>query len=281
MIVCRTIAELRAARARLPSPVGFVPTMGYLHDGHLALVRRCRAENAATVVSIFVNPTQFDRQDDFAGYPRDVPRDMGLLDEEGVNIVFVPSAEEMYPPGFKTIVRVREITDVLEGAHRPGHFDGVATVVTKLFNIVMPDRAYFGQKDAQQVVVVKRLVADLNIPIELRVVPTVREPDGLAMSSRNVRLSPEGRRVAPILYRALSEAQAAWRSGRERDAEALRRLVRARVGQEPRIRLEYVSVAHRETLQELNGEVTDGLLSLAAWIDDVRLIDNVILEEEP
>lgn len=281
MRVCKTVAELRAVRAALPSPVGFVPTMGYLHGGHLALVRRCAAENAATVVSIFVNPTQFDRQDDFAAYPRDIARDLRLLEAEGVHVVFVPSAEEMYPPGFKTVVRVREITDVLEGAHRPGHFDGVATVVTKLFNIVAPDRAYFGQKDAQQVVVIKRLVADLNVPVEIRVVPTVREPDGLAMSSRNVRLSPEGRRVASILYRALSEAQAAWRSGRERDAEALRRLVRARLEEEPRVRLEYVSLAHRETLEELEGEVAGGLLSLAAWIDGVRLIDNVILEEEP
>ncbi len=279
MIVCYTVAELRKARARLPAPVGFVPTMGYLHAGHLALVRQSKLENAATVVSIFVNPTQFDRADDLASYPRDVPRDLRLLEDLGVDAVFVPSADEMYPPGFKTLVRVQEITEVLEGAHRPGHFDGVATVVTKLFNIVQPDRAYFGQKDAQQVVVVKRLVADLNFPLEIRVVPTVREPDGLALSSRNVRLTPEGRRAAPLLFRALSAARDAWLAG-ERDAERLRERVRAVLAKEPRIRLEYVSLAHPETLEELEGEVSRGLLSLAAWIDDVRLIDNVVLEGE-
>ncbi len=277
MVVCETIADLRAARANLPAPVGFVPTMGYLHAGHMALVHRAKQENAATVVSIFVNPIQFDRAEDLARYPRDLPRDIRLLEEAGVDLVFIPSVEEMYPAGFRTVVHVREITEVLEGKHRPGHFDGVTTVVTKLLNIVQPDRAYFGQKDAQQAIVVKQLVADLNIPVEIREVATVREPDGLALSSRNVLLSPAGRAVAPTLYRALRAAQTAWQGG-ERDADRLRAIVREELAQEPRIEVEYVSLADLETLQELEGEVRRGLLSLAAWIDGVRLIDNVRLE---
>lgn len=276
MQVCHTVEELRAVRAQLPAPVGFVPTMGYLHAGHLELVRRSRLENAATVVSIFVNPTQFDRQDDLEAYPRDVPRDLRLLEEAGVDVVFVPDVDVMYPEWFATTVHISGITEVLEGAHRPGHFDGVATVVSKLFNIVQPDRAYFGQKDAQQVVVVKRLVADLNFPIEIRTVPTVREHDGLALSSRNVRLSPEGRAIAPKLYQALHAAEEAWAQG-ERRAEVLRSLVEERLAQEPAIRVEYVSLAHPETLQELSGEIEAGLLSLAAWIENVRLIDNIPL----
>ncbi|RMF30949.1 MAG: pantoate--beta-alanine ligase [Chloroflexi bacterium] len=277
MVVCETIADLRAARANLPAPVGFVPTMGYLHAGHMALVHRARQENASTVVSIFVNPIQFDRAEDLARYPRDLPRDMRLLEEAGVDLVFAPSVEEMYPAGFRTVVHVREITEVLEGKHRPGHFDGVTTVVTKLLNIVQPDRAYFGQKDAQQAIVVKQLVADLNIPVEIREVATVREPDGLALSSRNVLLSPAGRAVAPTLYQALQAAQAAWQEG-ERDADRLRAIVHGELAREPRIEVEYVSLADLETLQELKGEVRRGLLSLAAWIDGVRLIDNVRLE---
>ncbi|HHH41164.1 MAG TPA: pantoate--beta-alanine ligase [Chloroflexi bacterium] len=277
MVVCETIADLRAARANLPAPVGFVPTMGYLHAGHMALVHRAKQENAATVVSIFVNPIQFDRAEDLARYPRDLPRDMRLLEEAGVDLVFIPSVEEMYPAGFRTVVHVREITEVLEGKHRPGHFDGVTTVVTKLLNIVQPDRAYFGQKDAQQAIVVKQLVTDLNIPVEVREVATVREPDGLALSSRNVLLSPAGRAVAPTLYRALRAAQTAWQGG-ERDADRLRAIVREELAQEPRIEVEYVSLADLETLRELEGEVRRGLLSLAAWIDGVRLIDNVRLE---
>jgi len=277
MVVCETIADLRAARANLSAPVGFVPTMGYLHAGHMALVHQAKQENAATVVSIFVNPIQFDRAEDLARYPRDLPRDMRLLEEAGVDLVFAPSVEEMYPAGFRTVVHVREITEVLEGKHRPGHFDGVTTVVTKLLNIVQPDRAYFGQKDAQQAIVVKQLVADLNIPVEIREVATVREPDGLALSSRNVLLSPAGRAVAPTLYQALQAAQAAWQGG-ERDADRLRAIVHGELAREPRIEVEYVSLADLETLQELKGEVRRGLLSLAAWIDGVRLIDNVRLE---
>ncbi|MCR4394819.1 MAG: pantoate--beta-alanine ligase, partial [Dehalococcoidales bacterium] len=199
MKIFETIAELKQYRYNLKGTVGFVPTMGYLHEGHLSLVRRSRSENDYTVVSIFVNPTQFGPNEDFDRYPRDYPRDFALLEKENVDCVFLPPVKEMYPEGYSTWVDVYKVTERLEGAIRPGHFRGVATVVTKLFNIVQPDRAYFGQKDAQQCVVIKKMVADLNMNLEIVICPTVREPDGLAMSSRNVYLSPEERQQAPVL----------------------------------------------------------------------------------
>ncbi|RLC72871.1 MAG: pantoate--beta-alanine ligase [Chloroflexi bacterium] len=267
---------MRALREELPEPVGFVPTMGALHEGHLALVRRARSENESVIVSIFVNPTQFGPQEDFATYPRDFQRDLNLLRAEGVDVVFAPEAEEMYPPGFSTWVEVEGLTERLEGAFRPGHFRGVATVVAKLFNITSPTRAYFGQKDAQQALVLKRMVADLNFGLELIVVPTVREPDGLAMSSRNVYLTPEERRSATILWRALSEAKKLWEEG-ERDAERLRRQMRELIQSEPRAQLEYVSVADAESLEELSEIDRPALVSLAVRLGRARLIDNITL----
>jgi pantoate--beta-alanine ligase len=277
MQVASTIPDVRAARATLPSPVGFVPTMGYLHEGHRALVRRARQENRSVVTSIFVNPAQFNRQDDLERYPRDLPRDLSILAEETVDLVFTPDASEIYPPRHATTVRLSGITEVLEGAHRPGHFDGVATIVAKLFNIVQPDRAYFGQKDAQQLLVVRRMVQDLNFPIEIRPVETVREPDGLALSSRNIFLESEARAQALALSRALHQAAQLWRAG-ERDAEALRAIAHASMGEHEQVRVEYLSLANPDTLEELSGKVESGLMSVAAWVGGVRLIDNVVLD---
>ncbi|GAI47965.1 unnamed protein product, partial [marine sediment metagenome] len=217
MKIIETIAHLKSLRPRLAEPVGFVPTMGYLHQGHLALVRQARAENPSVVVSIFVNPTQFGPHEDFKQYPHDPQRDLALLEKEGVDIVFMPPADEMYPPKFNSWVEVGKVAERLEGAARPGHFRGVATVVAKLFNIVQPDRAYFGQKDAQQLIVIRKMVADLDMNLEVVAVPTVREPDGLAMSSRNTYLNPEERKQAVVLYQALTLAQKLWSQG-EKDA---------------------------------------------------------------
>lgn len=272
-----TIAEWRAARATLPAPLGFVPTMGALHAGHVELVRRARAENAAVVVSIFVNPTQFDRADDLARYPRDLERDLAILRAAGVDAVFAPNAGDIYPAGHATTVRVVGLGDILEGAHRKGHFDGVATVVAKLFNIVQPARAYFGQKDAQQLAVIRRVVADLNFPVEVVGVPTVREPDGLALSSRNVFLQGEARQQALALSRALNAARAEWDAG-ERDADALRDAANAGYATFDGVQPEYLSLADPETLEALHGPIQRGLMSTAAWVGGVRLIDNVVLE---
>ncbi len=277
MKVVTTLAELRGERARLPGPVGCVPTMGYLHEGHLSLVRRARAECASVEVSIFVNPTQFGPNEDLARYPRDLPRDLAMLEAEGVDLVWTPTVEEMYPPGFQTWVTVEKLSQGLEGAARPGHFRGVATVVAKLFNGMLPDKAYFGQKDAQQAAVIRRMTQDLNFPIEIVVCPTVREADGLAMSSRNTYLQPQERQAATVLFRALSAAEQAYRQG-ERRAEVLRQIVREIVGAEPLARLQYVSCANYETLEELDTVQEKALLSLAAFIGQTRLIDNFVLE---
>lgn len=278
MHLFRTIAELRIWRSQQASrSVGFVPTMGYLHEGHLALVRRARAENETVVVSIFVNPLQFGPQEDYDRYPRDLDRDLDLLEREGVDAVFAPSVSEMYPSGFSTAVVVTgPIAERLEGEARPGHFRGVATVVTRLFGLVQPQRAYFGWKDAQQVLVVQRLVQDLALPVDIVPLPTVREADGLAMSSRNVYLSPEERVAASAIPRALFAALERFRSG-ERAAAALRELVRRTLTTTP-VRLEYVSVSDLETFQEVEYVERPALLLVAAWIGTTRLIDNVLLD---
>ncbi len=277
MQIVRTIGEMKALRKQSQGTVGFVPTMGYLHDGHLALVKRARVENSLVVVSIFVNPTQFGPTEDFNRYPRDIPRDLALLEGENTDVVFMPSSEEMYPPGFSSWVVVEKVTERLEGKSRPGHFRGVATVVNKLFNIVEPTRAYFGQKDAQQVVVIKRMVSDLNMNVEVVVVPTVRESDGLAMSSRNVYLNPQERQAATVLFRALSLAENLWRGG-ERDAEVIRETMTSLIRKEPLAEIDYVSVAHPETLEELSAIDGPALVSLAVRIGKTRLIDNTVLE---
>jgi pantoate--beta-alanine ligase len=273
-----TIAAFRQARATLPDTLGFVPTMGYLHDGHLALVRQAKAECDHVAVSIFVNPTQFGPNEDLARYPRDLSRDLELLRAEGVALVFAPSVDEMYPQPYHTFVDVEGVTATLEGARRPGHFRGVATVVCKLFNIVRADRAYFGQKDAQQTVVIRQMVRDLNIPTAIVVVPTQREADGLALSSRNVYLDPAQRAAAPVLYRALEAAAQLYAKG-ERNAVMLRAAIQHTLAQQPLAQLEYVSVADPRTLQEVEREVEHGaLVSLAVRFGTTRLIDNVMLE---
>jgi len=276
MKVVNRISEYRKMRQQMACPVGFVPTMGYLHQGHLELVRRARAENQTVVVSIFVNPTQFGPKEDFASYPRDPERDLALLETEGTDVVFMPGAEEMYPEGFCAWVEVEKVTERLEGAYRTGHFRGVATVVAKLFNIVQPTRAYFGQKDAQQLIVIKKMASDLNLDLEVIAVPTVREIDGLAMSSRNVRLDPNERQAALVLWKALSLAQELWQDG-ERDAERLRREMTLLIDAEPLASIDYVSVADPDTLEELSQVKGSALVSMAVGIGRTRLLDNVML----
>ena len=252
--------------------------MGALHEGHLTLVRRARAENDHVFFSIFVNPTQFGPNEDFNAYPRYVDRDVALLEAEGVDYVFLPSVEEMYAPGAETIVDVGAITERMEGAHRPGHFRGVATVVLKLFNILKPTRAYFGRKDAQQLVVIRRMVRDLNLDVEIVPVDTVREPDGLALSSRNAYLNPAERQAALCLSSALNLAREMWTRG-TRDADYIRRRMLDIIAEEELAKPEYVSIAHPETLEELERIHGPALVSLAVCIGRTRLIDNVTLGE--
>ena len=274
--VVRTIPEVRELRQQLASSVGFVPTMGYLHEGHLALVRQARSENATVVVSIFVNPTQFGPSEDFVTYPRDINRDLKLLEKGKADIVFVPLDKEMYPPSFSTWVDVKKVTERLEGASRPGHFRGVTTVVAKLFNIIQPTKAYFGQKDAQQVIVSKRMVTDLNMMVEIIVVPTVRESDGLAMSSRNIYLNPDERRAATVLFKALSLAEQLWQ-GREKDADKIRQQMTSLIQKEPLAKIDYVSIADAVTLEEMKSIDRPALASLAVKIGKTKLIDNTLL----
>lgn len=269
---------LKEYRKKLVGSVGFVPTMGYLHEGHMSLVRRARAENLSVVVSIFVNPTQFGPSEDFASYPRDTERDLAMLQKEKVNVVFMPPAEEIYPDGFNSWIEVNGITDRLEGKARPGHFKGVTTVVAKLFNIVEPDKAYFGQKDAQQLAVIRKMVNDLNMNLNIIAVPTAREPDGLAMSSRNVRLNPEERKAAVVLWQALSLARGQWESG-QRDALQMRDAMSALIKKEPLASIDYVSVADTQTLAELDMISRTALVSMAVRIGKTRLIDNIVLGE--
>ena len=277
MTVVETIQEVRVLRQTLRGSVGFVPTMGFLHEGHLALVKRAKAENSAVIVSIYVNPTQFGPREDFGAYPRDLDRDLALLQKDGTDIVFVPHDGEMYPREFSSWVDVEKVTERLEGASRPGHFRGVATVVAKLFNIVQPTRAYFGQKDAQQVVVIKKMVADLDMNLEVVVVPTVRESNGLAMSSRNIYLSSKERRAATVLFKALTLAQQLERGG-EKDAEQIRRQMTVLIQKEPLAQIDYVSIADAETLQELDLLDRPAVASLAVRIGKTRLIDSMPLE---
>jgi pantoate--beta-alanine ligase len=275
--VVRTRADLRAALDAAPRPIGLVPTMGWLHAGHRELIARARAENATTVVSIFVNPRQFGDPADLERYPRNEARDVEICAEEGADLVFAPTVDEVYPPGFDSVVHVGAVSRPLEGAARPGHFDGVATVVAILFNLVGAERAYFGQKDAQQLLVIRRMATDLAIPTEVVAHPTVREPDGLAMSSRNVHLSPTQRAAAPVIRRALLGARAR-REGGERSAEALRAAMREILAEEPLANLDYVSVADASTLEELESVDGPALLSMAVRFGSTRLIDNELLD---
>ena len=276
MKILDTIAAFKGERDKIGGSVGFVPTMGYLHDGHLELVRRARAENITVVASIFVNPSQFGAQEDFTSYPRDTERDLAMLEEENVRLVFMPTVEEMYPQGFSTWVEVGKITERLEGESRPGHFRGVATVVAKLFNIVQPDRAYFGQKDAQQLAVICRMVSDLCLNLDIVAVPTVREADGLAMSSRNIFLTAEERKAALVLWKALCLARGHWEKG-QRDVTSLRQEMASLIEHEPFANIDYISIADPETLEEVDVIDRPALVSLAVRIGGTRLIDNTIL----
>jgi pantoate--beta-alanine ligase len=273
-----TLAELRTARCQLDEPVGLVPTMGYLHQGHLSLVRQAKRECRAVVASIFVNPTQFGPNEDLEAYPRDLPSDLELLEAGGCDLVWIPTPEIMYPSGFQTWVNLEKVTLQLEGERRPGHFRGVATVVAKLFNAVQPQKAYFGQKDAQQVVVIRQMARDLNFQVAIEVCPTVREPDGLAMSSRNTYLTPEGRQAATVLYRALWAARQAYESG-ERQTSRLQQVMADLINREPLVRLQYTAISDPETLEDLQMVGDEGLFSMAVYLGDTRLIDNFLLQK--
>lgn len=271
-----TVAELRTALREAPRPLGLVPTMGALHAGHVSLIRAARSECAAVAVSIFVNPAQFGPDEDLERYPRPLDADLALLEREGADYAFTPPSEEMYPSGFATLVHMEGPAPPLEGAARPGHFDGVATVAAKLLLQAQPDRAYFGQKDGQQVAVIRRLVRDLNIPTEILALPTVREPDGLATSSRNAYLTAEERRAAPALYKALAASRDKFRAGQQNAAE-LEAACRAMIEASPVASVEYVAAVDPETMAPWSGR-GPCMLAAAARIGNVRLIDNVLLE---
>lgn len=273
-----TISEIRRALSKAQGSIGLVPTMGYLHPGHMALVEKARAENDIVVVTIFVNPTQFGPQEDLDRYPRDMKRDLSMLREVGVDFVFTPEAREMYPEGYSSYVMVEGFSDKLEGIFRPGHFRGVATVVAKLFNIIAADRAYFGQKDAQQVVIIRRMARDLNFQHQIVVVPTVRDADGLALSSRNAYLKPEERQAALVLSRALFHANELYSQG-QRSATEIRTAIRAMLDAEPMIKTDYVTVSDPDSLEEMDHIEGRALVALAAQVGKTRLIDNILLCE--
>lgn len=277
MRVVSSIRELRAMLKEMrPKTIGFVPTMGYLHEGHLSLVEKAKEMSDVVVMSIFVNPLQFGLNEDLEKYPRDIEWDCRLAEAQGVDILFFPPVEEMYPPGSKTIVSVKEITECMCGASRPGHFDGVATVVTKLFNIVQPDYAFFGMKDAQQVAVITQMVRDLNIPVEIVPCPIVREADGLALSSRNVYLSPEERKQALVLSRSLKRAQEMVECG-ERDATVLRTAIESVIQESPLADIDYIEIRSYPELVPLEELRGDCLIALAVRFGRTRLIDNIML----
>jgi pantoate--beta-alanine ligase len=277
MRIIETITEMKEARKQIVEPLGFVPTMGYLHEGHIAGVKRAREDNPVVAVSIYVNPKQFGPAEDFESYPRDTERDLSMLEKENTDIVFMPSSTEMYPANYDSWVEVGEISHHLEGASRPTHFRGVTTIVNKLFNVVQPTRAYFGQKDAQQVAVIKKMVKDLNMNLEVIAYPTVRESDGLAMSSRNSYLKPDERKAAAVLYQSLILAEELYKKG-EKDAGKIRRAMTELISKQPLANIDYVSIADNETLEELEEIKAPVLVSLAVKIGKPRLIDNIELE---
>jgi len=278
--VIDSIEGLRKARKAIIGSVGLVPTMGALHAGHIALVRQAKSENDNVIVTIFVNPTQFAQNEDLSKYPRDIPRDLDMLRQVGVDLVFTPTADQIYPAGFQTWIEVERVAQGLEGARRPGHFRGVATVVAKLFNLTRPDCAYFGQKDAQQAAVIKQMVRDLNFPMRIRICPTVREADGLAMSSRNVYLSEQQRRSASIIRQSLEAASVVYEKG-ERDPIAIRVVIEDVLKREPLAQVDYVSIADAVSLQELDTASEQPMLvSLVVCMGTTRLLDNMLLPED-
>jgi pantoate--beta-alanine ligase len=276
MQIAHTIPEMKALRSKCTGPVGFVPTMGYLHDGHLELVRRAKKDNPFAVVSIFVNPTQFAPNEDFKAYPRDIDRDLAMLDTVKTDIVFIPSAEEMYPGGYNSWVDLEGITSTLEGRSRPTHFRGVTTVCNKLFNIVRADSAYFGQKDVQQALVIQKMVADLNMNLKIIVVPTVREKDGLAMSSRNTYLTTEERPNAPVLYKSLQLASGMYEKG-ERDARKIIAAMKQLISSVPATKIDYICISDINTLQDVDTIKGKVVVSMAVKLGKPRLIDNIVL----
>lgn len=283
MRVITTIQEMVAERSSCASSqkVGFVPTMGYLHEGHLSLVREARKENEILTASIFVNPTQFGPHEDLASYPRDLPHDLNMLENLGVDIVFVPTSDEIYPPGFVTYVDpTGPLVTGAEGASRPGHFRGVATVVLKLFQIILPHQAYFGQKDAQQVAVISHMVSDFNLSVKLRILSTIREADGLAMSSRNAYLDPEERAAATVLYRALQAGRLEFEAHSYKDASLVVRAMTDTIGAEPRARLEYAEIRDPDSFIQLEVPRAPALLLIAAKVGPARLIDNFLLRTD-
>ncbi|HOJ89215.1 MAG TPA: pantoate--beta-alanine ligase [Pseudothermotoga sp.] len=281
MRVIKTTTEMKklAEELRKEKTIGFVPTMGYLHEGHLSLVKRSKKENDVTVVSIFVNPTQFGPNEDYTSYPRDLNRDLALLEGEGVDFVFAPEVEEMYPRDYSTYVNEESLSRHLCGRSRPGHFKGVCTIVTKLFNVVKPHRAYFGQKDAQQFRVIRRMVRDLNMDVEVVECPIVREPDGLAMSSRNVYLSNQERSQAVALSKALNLAENLYRSG-ERNASRIVEKIKDYLSSFDKLKIDYVEIVDEESLEPLTQINKKAIVALAVWVGKARLIDNTILGEE-
>ena len=276
MKLINSIQDMKSLRRNIQGTLGFVPTMGYLHEGHTSLVQQSVKDNDATAVSIYVNPTQFGPNEDFQSYPRDLNRDLKLLEQEYTDFVFFPPNDEMYPGNYCTWVDVEKITERLEGEIRPGHFRGVATIVTKLFNIVQPDKAYFGQKDAQQALVIQRMVKDLNMNLEVIIMPTLREKDGLAMSSRNTYLNPEERKAATILFKALSLSKQLKEKG-ENGTAAIRKQMESLINSEPLAKIEYISIADTQTLTELSTLARQSLVSMAVRIGKTRLIDNMII----
>lgn len=276
MQIAHTISEMKDLRKKLAGAVGFVPTMGYLHNGHLELVRRAKKDNTFAIVSIFVNPTQFAPNEDFKAYPRDIDRDIAMLETVKTDIVFIPSDTDMYPQGYDTWIDIEGITQELEGRSRPAHFRGVTTVCNKLFNLVEPDKAYFGQKDAQQALVIQKMVADLNMNLEIVVVPTVRENDGLAMSSRNTYLTEEERKQAVILFKALGLASDMYKDG-ERSTTKIKDAMIELISTVPKAKIDYVSISDIQTLQEVDIITGKILVSLAVKLGKPRLIDNIII----
>ncbi len=278
--IIRTVSDMKnlAEKLRKEKTIGFVPTMGYLHQGHLSLVKRSKAENDITVVSIFVNPTQFGPNEDYTSYPRDLKRDLSMIEKEGVDFVFVPEVEEMYPKGYSTYVNEESLSKYLCGKSRPGHFRGVCTVVTKLFNIVKPHRAYFGQKDAQQFRIIRRMVRDLNMDVEVIECPIVREPDGLAMSSRNVYLSTQEREQAVALNKSLKMAESLYRSG-EKSASRIIEKILDYLSSFDKLKVDYVEIVDEESLEPVSQINKKVIVALAVWVGKARLIDNIILGE--
>jgi len=277
MQILNSVSALKKWRSQRVGSLGMVPTMGYLHDGHASLIERSAAENNDTLVSIFVNPSQFNEQSDFDNYPRNTEQDSAICKDKGATAIFMPTPEMMYPPCFDSWVTVEKLTQRLEGKHRPGHFRGVATVVYLLFQLAKPQRAYFGQKDAQQLLVVKKMCSDLHLGVDVVGMPTIRETDGLAMSSRNARLNSNERQIAPLLYQALSTGERMIRSGSS-NAEYIRTAMAEIINSAGKFTIDYISIADTGSLDEMTTVTLPCLISLAAFLGEVRLIDNVIVE---